>query len=593
MSSSSLSPASTSSAGALFFTHDATRDANGEPITMSPMAHEFRWERQHDARATMWTHVDCQVATVKAEPEPERALFDYPSDSPSAAAAAAADREPVSSLAPSSFSTNRILTLPPLHRHSRSSALSQTQPPGTAPFSLPAIPASTQPSTEQDSRHVPPLLVNGVPTHPHLTGSNDQFQLEQAALQRYSSNHVSLNNYVARLRTPHSPVYSVTDLAVHHDLPQSFPQPPCTAPQRTASQPAITSALADPELAAYIRLQNNYMQMRQETVDSPMASSSPLPAVVSPEEAASAIAQMLAGDSAPSSGHRVTFDSEFGLLSGGTMYGSEDIWLTPALVDDSPQSEFFTSPFGDPPLTEFDYMPTPLSVPIGMSPHIMTSPEMLAGARDSFDNPLFGDISDSKLLYTITPEPAIDPSFVSSPSASMLHYFPPTPSTPAFQHDDHSPTPSSSTSAANRRRAQPTGTRKNVTPETLMPVDAPVQQRKYVTPSQTSRKDVPATFARKRARSQAFGDDDELAADDAASRAKSLSEEEQRAIESKRMQNTMAARRSRKRKLEYQRELEDTIELERREKDAWKQHALVLEALLLERGGMAPPRPAL
>ncbi|KAI0315611.1 hypothetical protein OF83DRAFT_1031091, partial [Amylostereum chailletii] len=117
-------------------------------------------------------------------------------------------------------------------------------------------------------------------------------------------------------------------------------------------------------------------------------------------------------------------------------------------------------------------------------------------------------------------------------------------------------------------------------PESLVPLNAPIQPRKYVTPSQTSKKELPATFARKRARSQAFGEDDELAAEDGS--LPTLTEEE--AIKAKRLQNTLAARRSRKRKLEYQRELEEALEAERKEKEMWKSRALVLEALLRDKG---------
>jgi len=67
---------------------------------------------------------------------------------------------------------------------------------------------------------------------------------------------------------------------------------------------------------------------------------------------------------------------------------------------------------------------------------------------------------------------------------------------------------------------------------------------------------------------------------------------EEEAIKAKRLQNTLAARRSRKRKLEYQRELEDAIEAERADKEVWKTHAFVLEALLTEKGFPVPPRPA-
>jgi hypothetical protein len=66
----------------------------------------------------------------------------------------------------------------------------------------------------------------------------------------------------------------------------------------------------------------------------------------------------------------------------------------------------------------------------------------------------------------------------------------------------------------------------------------------------------------------------------------SVSEED--AIKAKRLQNTLAARRSRKRKLEYQRELEDAIEAERKEKEMWRSRALILEALLRDKGHEVP-----
>jgi len=89
-----------------------------------------------------------------------------------------------------------------------------------------------------------------------------------------------------------------------------------------------------------------------------------------------------------------------------------------------------------------------------------------------------------------------------------------------------------------------TGHRRNITPSNLVPVDAPTQQRSYVKPSATSRKDIPAAFAvasKKRGVSEAFDDLED-------------------AIEAKRRQNTVAARRSRARKLEYVRDLEAKVE---------------------------------
>jgi hypothetical protein len=54
-------------------------------------------------------------------------------------------------------------------------------------------------------------------------------------------------------------------------------------------------------------------------------------------------------------------------------------------------------------------------------------------------------------------------------------------------------------------------------------------------------------------------------------------------IRAKRLQNTLAAQRSRMRKLAYQRELEDAIEAERKEKETWQARALVLEELLRDK----------
>ena len=54
-------------------------------------------------------------------------------------------------------------------------------------------------------------------------------------------------------------------------------------------------------------------------------------------------------------------------------------------------------------------------------------------------------------------------------------------------------------------------------------------------------------------------------------------------IRAKRLQNTLAAQRSRMRKLAYQRELEDAIDAERKEKETWQARALVLEELLRDK----------
>ncbi|TDL22136.1 hypothetical protein BD410DRAFT_681609, partial [Rickenella mellea] len=138
-----------------------------------------------------------------------------------------------------------------------------------------------------------------------------------------------------------------------------------------------------------------------------------------------------------------------------------------------------------------------------------------------------------------------------------------------------------------RSRSKPTGTRKNISPETLVPLEAPTQPRSYVTPSTTSRKEIPAVFARKRARSMAFDEEDELA-DEADPLALPPTATEAEAIAAKRRQNTLAARRSRKRKLEYQQQLEDALDKEKLEKEMWKSRALACRDTLQSYGVSVP-----
>jgi hypothetical protein len=135
-----------------------------------------------------------------------------------------------------------------------------------------------------------------------------------------------------------------------------------------------------------------------------------------------------------------------------------------------------------------------------------------------------------------------------------------------------SPSDASSSSTAQKPAGRPTGHRKNLSPSSLLPVNAPTQHRSYRGPSATSRKDIPAfafasssrraTTSKKR---KADADPEDLDGDD------DNDEEElttgkikprmgESEIEAKRRQNTLAARRSRHRKLQYVRELEEKVE---------------------------------
>ncbi|EEB95062.1 hypothetical protein MPER_06026, partial [Moniliophthora perniciosa FA553] len=116
-------------------------------------------------------------------------------------------------------------------------------------------------------------------------------------------------------------------------------------------------------------------------------------------------------------------------------------------------------------------------------------------------------------------------------------------------------------------------------PHSLVPFDAPTQPRRYVTPSATSRKDVPAVFARKRNREQAQLEDEQ---DELEPLPPNATEKQQ--IEWKRRQNTLAARKSRKRKLEYQQNMEAELNELRVDKEKWKTRAEVLRGMLARQG---------
>ncbi|KAL0577313.1 hypothetical protein V5O48_004669 [Marasmius crinis-equi] len=170
----------------------------------------------------------------------------------------------------------------------------------------------------------------------------------------------------------------------------------------------------------------------------------------------------------------------------------------------------------------------------------------------------------------------------STPDTKPLSAFPqPTPSLPLS-------TTMTTRSAARRGSSTstvPTGTRRNVTPHSLIPYDAPTQTRRYITPSSTSRKEMPLGFARKRKRV----DSTSRAKPDSASGEDELDEPleplrpnatEKEAIEHKRRQNTLAARKSRKRKLEHLVQLEnDNAEL-KEELESWKAKAGILASMV-------------
>ena len=290
-----------------------------------------------------------------------------------------------------------------------------------------------------------------------------------------------------------------------------------------------------------------------------------LPMSANDEAAAQAIASALSGtsDSRPSS---ICLTDQNSLAS-------------PDFLNPN-QSDFLTSPVSP----WDDLLPTPaLDADMGMMPDIYTSP--LIDFGDDFDMhsmpSLFGSAAFEGYETKETVGSHLSPSDLPLPDMDDMYKI--SPGTPVIDDPSIQPSPhvNDRSMFPTGRKSAPTGTRKNITPESLVPDDAPIQARKYRLPSATSRKELPATFARKRARTSGPGEDEP-------SVGPSLSEED--AIKTKRLQNTLAARRSRKRKLEYQRELEEAIEAERMDKEMWREHALILEALLRDKGHEVPPR---
>lgn len=104
----------------------------------------------------------------------------------------------------------------------------------------------------------------------------------------------------------------------------------------------------------------------------------------------------------------------------------------------------------------------------------------------------------------------------------------------------------------------------------LLPLDAPIQTRKYRGASKTSRKPLPAR--EDAAAAAAADEEDELGEE--ASKPKTAAE----AMLAKRLNNTLAARRSRHRKAEELKQLHDQIAALTSEADAWKRKAAALEA---------------
>jgi hypothetical protein len=350
----------------------------------------------------------------------------------------------------------------------------------------------------------------------------------------------------------HPVFHNVNDLAAHHGIPTFLPPTPRTVTRRTSSLDEMTLST---ENDAFSSLCSEYLTMLENPTSEVCLNTASLPSNPPDEQAAQAILSLLQAGELDH--HQLLLlTHQESLTNRGCPPG-----------DSSRQSEYLTSPMESP---FDDFLPTP-----GLRnedfPADFTSPLIVDG--DDFgapfhNTPLFDDAG------LFEPRSSSDKSAAPSLSSTINldAMYSVSPTTPAL---DASPL-----FASPRRLSSnlPTGTRRNLTPESLIPLDAPVQSRNYPTPSVTSRRDPP----RKRSRTEALGDDDN---DDEANQDMTGLD----AIAAKRLQNTLAARRSRRRKLEHQLELEANLDREKQLKEQWRSRALTLEALLMSHGISVPP----
>lgn len=126
---------------------------------------------------------------------------------------------------------------------------------------------------------------------------------------------------------------------------------------------------------------------------------------------------------------------------------------------------------------------------------------------------------------------------------------------------------------------------KRRSPDNSIPLDAPTQTRNYRIPSSTSRKDIPSSFSTKRNPHPGYseGEEDELEEE-----RPGIPSNDQEEIEKRRRKNTIAARKSRMKKLEQRVALEQAVERLTTEREVWKTRALTLRSLLTSHGIPCP-----
>ncbi|QRV92746.1 bZIP transcription factor [Ceratobasidium sp. AG-Ba] len=466
---------------------------------------------------------------------------------------------------PAPTSTSRPPTLPALH------TLDSTSPTAISRFE--------NNNTTETRHHVEPDL--SALYSP--ASSNNQFEYNVPS-SPYDSrpvrphyNHALATNH-SRLRTTPPSVNYGPALSI----PTTLPPTPRTTSRHTPQSPAFAvprvpahAATAPNPSPAPRTFAPDYLQSYLKMISTPNTQSDPAPNAMSgfdPE-----LSQLIQGVAQPSPSATPYSTPHMPMADFETVRTLEELltspeftspaWMdTPSLSDASPftPSSSSTRHQTSPALIDYGDASSG-SIPLfGPTPAIVGTPNMdalqLASGGLGFQNldHLLSMPSESPI------SPSIDTQTLFSPTTSPLF------------NDEHSPRPAGQRSVSDPvKKAHPTGHRKNLSPEQLLPVDAPTQQRNYYGPSATSRKAMPAGFEERRAKIVAKrrrGVEAEMTEEDILNAA----------VEDKRRANTVAARRSRQRKLEHLQNLEKELEEARHGMEVWRERAIAAEKELKE-----------
>ena len=481
--------------------------------------------------------------------------------------------------------TSRLTRLPP-----KVPLSPQSSPRNLDKVAIPAFQNTNDTHSSQDV-HLLNSSASSTPSTATRSFGQPSTPLETSVSSFSQPNHVLTHPIRRPPRTSNHIFQSSTDLAAHYGIPQRLPPAPRTTTRYL--QPPVPQQ--SPPLPDFQTLSANYLNMlSKKPTDTDAASSTP---------AMSSSTLTPAELNAPVIPSDFTADQ---IKQISELIGKNTAPMPRALAVTHIGTAFFAAPCLQPDNNEFresddffnDYMTSPLmpdldgeftspldtpysdflTTPLFNDDAMLTSPLM-----DYVDDmpPMFGGID-----YTndhVEEVPVVDkPSAAAVDFNNLYTISPGTPALEAFDpsHLEIRPTvpTKTSTPAPPARRSKATGIRKGVTPDSLLNEDAPTQPRKYTTPSATSRKEVPAGFARKRARSVAFADEEDQLDD------LPPNPTEQDLIEQKRRQNTVAARRSRKRKLEQMQRLEASRDEERALKEMWMERSSVLLGLVRSMG---------